>query len=285
MLRQEDLFVTVDGNWGTSESINHEMLENLRKAPLLEHTDIECIEALTILLKNELINRGTGKKWSSVADHDFRIIVSTSVQVAHRIGLTFPKLPFRDLSGFEAYWKSKGMVGDGSWQQRRNFVTSLFDGFENEISDYLHSIPQVSLGDPLVISGTASWESIDLEVQDLRSRYASSANVADYNSVGLQCVRITELLAEMVFDEQRHLEDDVDPPHAGQTKNKFDLVIQQEFPGEGNHEIRKSMRSTIDLAQTLKHRRNPKKREVAIAADATILLVNMMRSLLDPQLD
>jgi hypothetical protein len=51
------------------------------------------------------------------------------------------------------------------------------------------------------------------------------------------------------------------------------------LPGKGNEELRRLAKTTIEAAQAMKHRGTPTRTEVGIAADAVILLANMLRRL------
>jgi hypothetical protein len=59
----------------------------------------------------------------------------------------------------------------------------------------------------------------------------------------------------------------------------MDRYVQAQLPGAGNAEMRWFARATIELAQAVKHRGTPTRREAGVVGDAVILLANILRRL------
>jgi hypothetical protein len=56
-------------------------------------------------------------------------------------------------------------------------------------------------------------------------------------------------------------------------------IVEVELPGPENAELRKLARATIEAAQAIMHRTTPGQARCALAADATIMLANLIRRL------
>ena len=101
----------------------------------------------------------------------------------------------------------------------------------------------------------------------------------DYRNIGNDCVAVLERLSEAAFDPSRHLPDGDDIPPVAKTKLRFELIIDSLASGSGNAEVRKVARAVVELAQAVKHRSTPTRRDAGVAADSVIQLVNIIRRL------
>lgn len=96
--------------------------------------------------------------------------------------------------------------------------------------------------------------------------------------MGNDCVAILEALSATVYDHSKHQRGDDPAPPVANTKVRLERYVEVELAGAENAELRKLARATIELAQAVKHRRATVSRtEAGIAADAVILLTNMLR--------
>lgn len=96
--------------------------------------------------------------------------------------------------------------------------------------------------------------------------------------MGNDCVAILEALSATVYDHSKHQRGDDPEPPVASTKVRLERYVEVELAGAENAELRKLARATIELAQAVKHRRATVSRfEAGIAADAVILLANMLR--------
>ena len=76
-------------------------------------------------------------------------------------------------------------------------------------------------------------------------------------------------------------EGEADPP-VQKTKQRLERYITERLPGADNAALRRFARSTIEVAQQVKHSQAPTRTEAGIAADGLILLANMLRRLDQP---
>ncbi len=124
------------------------------------------------------------------------------------------------------------------------------------------------------------WAQVEAEISELRRHFAMARTDQDYRTIGNDCVAVVERLSATVFDPDRHVKGE-DPPPLANTKQRLGLFVRHTAPGPPNAEIRKVARAVIELAQAVKHRKTPSRRDAGIAADSVIQLANVLRRLAD----
>lgn len=97
--------------------------------------------------------------------------------------------------------------------------------------------------------------------------------------MGNDCVAVLERLSEVVFDADRHLQEGETIPPVPNTKLRIGRFVEHAASGPANQEVRKVARAVIELAQAVKHRSAPSRRDAGIAADSVIQLANILRRL------
>jgi hypothetical protein len=68
-------------------------------------------------------------------------------------------------------------------------------------------------------------------------------------------------------------------PSIDSTKNRLTRIIDNALPDRGNKALRDMAKEVIELSQHVKHDPTPTRLEAGIAADAVILLSNIIRRL------
>ena len=126
-------------------------------------------------------------------------------------------------------------------------------------------------------SGSGGTRSIRLG--ELRRHFRTAATPQDYKAVGLDCVTITEALSRQVYNHAEHAPAGEETPPEGKTKLRLERYVVERLPRPDNAELRKLARASIEMAEAVKHRRAPTRTEAGVAADAVILLANMLRRL------
>lgn len=93
---------------------------------------------------------------------------------------------------------------------------------------------------------------------------------------------VTEALSREVYDAAQHLRAGETEPPVANTKQRLERFVEDAASGPDNAALRKLVRAAIEMAQSVKHRSRPTRREAGIAADAVILLANLLRRLDEP---
>ena len=215
----------------------------------------------------------------AISDIDMRVAMRALKRSSERAGEPF-KLPFRDDSTWKSYWIRKGAAGTGGWQARRDPLGDLFDG----VVCVPHGRSRAALWirrwrkryRPASVLGGTRWIRPSGNSESI-SRTAETPQ--DYKAVGLDCVTITEALGRVVYNHARHTPAGEAEPHEGKTKLRLERYIEERLPGAESAELRKLTRAAIEMAEAVKHGRTPDRTKAGIAADAVILLANMLRRL------
>lgn len=262
----------------TVHRFRREMARRLRQGPLEDAPDPEVAVALARLIHDELEAFGTGGG-QVIEDADLREALQALRAVCGRLGVGEPKVPFRDFTTFRSYWIRNGASGSGGWQARRDILAGVFDALHDRLADLESQSLTSSLAQPVSPRGRTGWAKVDAEVAELRRHFQSATTPQDYRNVGNDCVILIEAVSAAAYDPGMHLRPDGSEPPVAKTKERLDRVVEVALPGPENAELRKVARATIEAAQAIKHRTTPSRRDAGIAADATIMLVNLLRRL------
>lgn len=266
--------------WGggerTERVLDEQLLKSITHGPLADRTDIEVAVALARFAHEEFEGYGTGG--ADISQDDSVVVLRALKAVLKRLGITTFDPPFRDFNTFYKHWRAEGAVGTGGWQARRDILDKYFDPLHEVLDEREAGSITSTLAAAISPRKVTGWPRVDEEISELRRHFESASTQQDYSNVGNDCVAILEALSATVYDHSRHQRgDDAEPPVAS-TKARLDRYVEVEFAGAENAELRKLARATIELAQAVKHRRATVSRiEAGIAADAVILLANMLR--------
>lgn len=264
----------VPGNY-TLPKLKTELLERLLIERTDDFTDLEVALSVTQAIKNELISYATHGGISTDND-EIKLLIRAGKVVVARIGLEFPKLPFRNYDSFKDYWMSEGMSGGGSWSVRRGFVSSLFQPLEAAIDEIEEREMIDGLANPISPRSDMGWPVVDSEIAQLRKRFAVAHTPQDYSGIGVACVRVLESLGDVVYDPAIHsLGRSVLP--RDKTKSRFESVVSHNLHGSASDEIVSAAKAIVALAHKVKHTETSSRRDAGIACDAVILLANMLR--------
>jgi hypothetical protein len=282
-VRVTDFYLDSAGPWGEVSSgprPNMDLLAQLLRAPLPDRTDVEVAVPLAELVHEELERFGTsgGERLDNV---EIRDALRTLRAVLTRIGITFDP-PFRDHSTFRDHWIREGMAGSGGYAARRGLLNDLFNDLHRQLEDLETQSLSSVLAAPVTAHARLGWPAVDVELNELRRHFANARTPQDYRGVGNDCVHVTEALSRLVYDPAVHLRPGEEEPPVARTKQRLDRYIDDALPGLDNAPLRRLAKAAIEVAQQIKHSSDPTRTEAGIAADAVILLANMLRRLAEP---
>lgn len=259
----------------TREEIDSERLDALIAGPNAEYSDLDAAIALMDLVRDDLQLSGTSGG-ERLTDDDMRRAVRALERTSDRAGQKF-KLPFRDHTAWRSYWIRND--ASGSWQARRDLLRDLFEESYAVMLAAQDRAIASTLADPVSPHPRLGWPGIDAEIEELHRHFREARTPQDYRGLGNDCVHITEALSREVYNHAEHTPEGEEEPPAAKTKVRLDRYIDARLPGRENAELRKYARSTIELAQAVKHSGTPSRTEAGILADAIIALANMLRRL------
>ncbi len=265
---------------GPTRHLNEQMLDDLRRRPLADTTDIEVAVPLARLVHDELQGSGTDGR-TELTNDQMRLAIQALNAVTRRLVIGEFKVPFRDFTSFRSWWIKNG--AHGSWQARRDLLSGIFDPLHDRLADMeLEALEDDALVDPISPHARTGWTAVDTEISELRRHFRNARTPQDYRAVGLDCVAVTEALSRQVYDPDRHLREGEEEPPVANTKQRIERFVEDAALGADNSALRKLARAAIEYAQHVKHSSTPTRREAGIAADVVIQLANLLRRLDEP---
>ena len=268
-MRDSDLWI----DDGAGQQLNLALLRDARRAPTAEYSDLELAIALARLLNEQFLRYGTDST-HEITDPESREAMRTLVALADRLGASFTP-PYRDLSGFRAYWTSHG--GYGSWAARRTMVSDLFSPLIEELERQEEAVLRGDLADPISARHATGWLTVDLEIGELRRHFHNARTPQDYRNIGNDVVAVLEALSAAAYDPARHLFPGESEPPLAQTKNRLTRIVEVDSEPEGSDELARLARATVEMAQAVKHNAAGSRNRAGVAADAVIQLANIIR--------
>jgi hypothetical protein len=282
-MRQQDFFLDPNGLGLTivgSSVLDEALIRSIISGPIDTEPDIEVADALVDLIKSELISFGTDKNGKVTENEDFQLLVRAANAVCLRVGIEFPKLPFRDYDGFYEYWVDHAM--SGSWATRRNYVQITLKEVSDEIFARLTKEFDLELMQTITPHSGTGWSIIDGELHQLRRRFEIARTEQDHCAIGASCVRILEQLGEVAFKPDIYVPKGSEIPPRDKTKIRFDLIVEYHLAGPDNEKARKLAKALVEMAQSVKHRQTPSRLEAGLVCDALIAWANMVRRIVGP---
>ncbi|MDI1288974.1 MAG: hypothetical protein PSX37_03360, partial [bacterium] len=256
-------------------SLDEQLLQDIARGPVPQHPDIEVAVALARFAHEEF--EGHGTSGARIDQEQSALVVRTLKALLGRLGVTTFDPPFRDFDTFYKYWRRVGATGTGGWQARRDLLDEHFEPLHALLDEREAGSITSALATAISPHTVTGWPRVDEEISELRRHFGSASTQQDYSNVGNDCVAVLEALSAVAYVHARHAAGDEEPPIAS-TKSRLDRAIEVDLEGGRNAELRKLARAAIDVAQAAKHRRETVTRtEAGIAADAVILLANILR--------
>ena len=222
--------------------------------------DSDLLSALEYL-RDTMRSVATGGRRIDDVNEEFQETYGRVGKALKQRGIPNP-LPFSDLWHWYDRWKSGDMP---SYQSRRMYVSELFAPLVN----------QVRSGRAESFEPTG-WARVDRTVDELRARLASATAEEHFQAVGLLCREALISLGQAVYRADRHPTVDGVKPSTTDAKRMLEAFISVEFGGSSNEEARKHIRSALDLAVNLQHRRTAAFRDAAMCAEATTAVINIV---------
>lgn len=271
----DDLFKIDDGPLGGRPELDTGLLRRLREGPPAGDSDLGAALALVGLLRAEYVGYGTDGG-HSLSDPGVRDLQRTTRVVLARLGISL-EVPWRDFSGFRTYWVAND--GYGSWQARRDMVAEVFDPAQDALEE-MEEGAHHDLVSPVTSHQVLGWPRVDQEIQQLRSAFRRARSPLECREVGLACVGVLEAVSEASYDPAQHVYEGEEQPPVAKTKQRLTRVAEHALGSQGpSIELARLIRAAIELSEAVKHSPNRTRTEAGIAADAVLLVANMLRRL------
>lgn len=267
----------LDTSWGQSVpgplKLDRGLVRELRRGNVPGCNDVEAAIGLLRLVWGELEAYGTDGS-QRIDDEEAIEVQRALIAILRRLGIEL-KIPWKGLIGFKTYWINNG--GYGSWQARREILTSLFSPIDDQLEEMEYRQFQSEVADAVSPHGVLGWVEVDDEVSQLKQRFRTAATRQDYRDVGNRCVATLEALSRVVYDPVRHLREGEGVPSPDKTKQRIERYVEDSLAGSENEKVRAVAKKVIELAHSVKHSPDPSRRAAGIAADSVILLAHILR--------
>lgn len=262
---------------GPKAIVRHDLLELLRKTPIVGVPDLESSIDLVALTQEQLEKFATdGTQF--VTDSECALLLKALKSTMTRMGEKVD-IPFRNLTTWRSYWIKKGVTGTGSWEGRRQLLEEVY----GPLHSTLESLENKKLRSPLVnqldLEPDAAWDIVNKEIFELRRKYDITSTTQDLRSLGLQCVNVLEALGKVVHDPALDLKPEESALPYDRPRERICRYVDRVMTGSDNSLVRSMVTKTTELAERVKHRTAPTPQMTGVACDATISLVNMIRRL------
>ena len=260
--------------WTVITSFDEEFLDELRRKPAAGRDDLEVAIALAQLVHDELESYGTNGH-QRLDEQQIALAIRALSAVLKRLGVQF-ELPYRNFSTFRTFWIRNDC--GGSWQARRDLLDERFEPLHHRLMR-LEETTLEALANPVSPRAETGWPVVDEEIKELRRRFQSSTTAQDYRAVGTHCVGVLDALSRTVYDPSRHLREGEMVPPPDKSKQRIGRYVEAALAGPKHEDLRALTNKAIEFAHHVKHSPTPTRREAGIAADAVILLANILRRL------
>lgn len=250
-------------------------MRQLENGPLAGDDPLATAIALTQFVRGQYNSYGTDGK-QQINDVESREVFRSLRAVLRRQGVDFDP-QWSDFPSFRTYWNAH--EGRGSWQARRDMLANLFDPVLEALETAQDRASENQIVRSVSPRSELGWPAVDEHIEQLRQRFATASTHVDYKDVGNRCVGVLEALSAVVYDPAVHCPEGKPPPPVDRTDIRIGAYIDQRLPGSSNEELRGLVKKASALSHKMKHSPRADRTTTGIAADAVILLANILRRL------
>ncbi|SIJ48664.1 Uncharacterised protein [Mycobacteroides abscessus subsp. abscessus] len=260
--------------WGSSTTeLRIDLLRQLRAGAVPGLDDLDVAIALAGLVWDELKAYGTDGA-TRLNDEQIAVAQRALKATLRRVNIELD-LPWRDFESFKTHWIRNDC--SGSWQARRVLLEEFFGPVQQQL-DRLEEAQFRAVNAEAVSPHTKTgWPKVDTELTELRRRFRTAATTQDYRDTGNRAVAVLEAVSRAVYDPAVHVREGETELSPDKTKLRISRYVEDSLAGKDNEAIRGVVVKTIELAHSVKHSTEPTRREAGIAADAVIMLANILR--------
>lgn len=174
--------------------------------------------------------------------------------------------PFGDLWEWYRRWSSGNLP---SYQSRRDYARALYRGLLEELA----GVPATLVSEPG--REPTGWDKVDRTVDKIITALARGTEETEYQTVGLLCRECLISLAQAVFDGTKHTPTDGKRASGTDAYRMLDAYFSSEFSGSENQALRQHAKASLNLANTLQHKRTAKYKDALLCSEATRTVVNI----------
>lgn len=224
--------------------------------------DINC-------LKEMLIDTATGIKRIENIDDEYKALYEKVQSVLDKVDLENPN-PFKSLWESYNYWSSNL----DSYAKRRVYYSNIY----SDLLKIINTSDDNTLNLNLEFT---KWDKINRTIADIKKLYNEATTSAQFNGIGAMCRSVYNNLADTVYKDKYHVDKNSILPNENQYKNKLLEFVLFQLDGKTNEDFRSYCKKTIDIADTLTHKKTATKQQAALTISAVISILNIITILND----
>jgi hypothetical protein len=223
---------------------------------------VETLVAQLICQRQLLVSVATGGSRIDEVNDYYRARRSRIKQALSVRGMEDPN-PYNDLWDWYRYWREHLP----SYSDRRHHVRNLYDGLITN----LITLPPAS-----VAREATGWERVDRALAKARTQLERSFHTEDFQQVGLLCREVLISLGQAIYDPNIHSSPDGTPPSDTDAHRMIDAYISSVLSGHSNENLRRNVKTALQLALELQHRRTAEFRNAAVCVETISSIVNIV---------
>ena len=218
-VRARDFFTDAKGD----RRLDVGLLEELRRGPLRDSSDVDVAIALLRLVRKNLEHVArSGSPKNIKADDDIALALKVLRAVLGRIGVELPYLPFRDYTSLQLAFLRQGWGSVILYDEERLvWVGDMLEPVAARLANLEEEEFQRTLAEPVSSPVGPWWRDVDDEIAGLRRSFASASTAQQYSNLGNSCVRILEAVGEAVHDPAQHLQPGESPLARDKVKERI----------------------------------------------------------------
>lgn len=217
------------------------------------------------LLRDLLMDTSTGVKRIEHVNDEYILLYDKVDNVISKLDLENPN-PFKTLWEAYSYWSSN-LVG---YANRRVYFSNL----------YYELIKLVATSSDIDVVNIqleyTNWDKINRTIADIKKQYNEAKTSAQFNGIGAMCRSVYNCLADTIYREEYHVDKTIPLPNDNQYKNKLLEFVVFKLGGKTNEDFRSHCKKTIDIADTLTHKKVATKQQAALTINAVISILNII---------
>lgn len=182
--------------------------------------------------------------------------------------------PWRDLWAWYGFYKDDCPT----YQSRRDLIHERADPVLNSLEQRLAG--GVTDWGGSVDDASGGWSDLEIRVDGLKGELDSAVTHDDLQDVGRRSREIIIDLANLLFDDWM-VPEGSEVPGRSDAKRRIEYFLAEALPGEPNSTLRGLIRAAYSLNQTVTHSNSISSVDAFAAAQATVLLVRVLRRVWD----
>lgn len=217
-----------------------------------------------LILSSVLTRVSTGKMLIQDINDDYIVLKKHTDNLLKAFSIDF-EIGFDDLWEWYHFYKPNY----GTYKERRQYIN---DKFQTIIKSIVNFSPESREDVPIT-----GWDRVDRVLAKTYDYLSLSKKEEDYQQIGLLCREVYISLGQILYNPSKHKNLDNTTPSNTDAKRLLEIYLENEVAGKSKSALRKHLRSAIDLALDLQHRRTATHKDASICLEATYSVTNIIR--------